>query len=63
MSYFFNFLQLLCWVMVGYYLALHNVWAQVSFGLGAVLLGLISVMNDVSKELRKNGNTRKPKRS
>jgi hypothetical protein len=48
---------LLCWVAVGYNLALHNTWAQVSFGLAAVVLGLISAMNEVGKEIRKRGTS------
>jgi hypothetical protein len=57
MPFILSFFQLLCWVAVGYNLALHNTWAQVSFGLAAVVLGLISAMNEVGKEIRKRGTS------
>jgi hypothetical protein len=57
MSFIFNFFQLLCWIAVGYNLALHNNWAIFSFSLLAILLGLMSAMNDVGKELRKHGSS------
>lgn len=57
MSFILNIFQLVCWVFVGYNIALHNNWASVSFGLGAMVLGLLSAMNTVGKELRKHGNS------
>ena len=57
MSFLLSFFQLLCWVAVGYNLALHNTWAQVAFALGAIALGLVSAMNEVGKEVRKRGHS------
>lgn len=57
MSFMLSFFQLLCWIAVGYNLALHNTWAQVAFSLGAITLGLASAMNEVGKEMRKRGTS------
>jgi hypothetical protein len=61
MTFLFSFIQLLCWVGFGYYWHAQNLWAQVSCGLFAVMMGLVSAVSDVGKELNKRGTTNKSK--
>lgn len=57
MSFLFNIIQLFCWIAVGYQLALDNNWAAFGIGMFSIVIGLVSAMNDVGKELRKHGNS------
>jgi hypothetical protein len=57
MSFVFSFAQLICWVMVGYNIALHNNWAAFGLSMLSLSLGLMSAMNDVGKAVKERGIT------
>lgn len=57
MPLFFNFAQLLCWVFVGYNIALDNNWAAFGLAMLSISLGLMSAMNDIGKVVKERGIT------
>lgn len=59
MSFFFNVLQIVGWIGVGFNIHANNNWAVFGCVMFSFAMSLISAMDMVGKQLREHGNSSK----
>ena len=59
MNFVYNFLQLVGWVGVGYYIHAHNNWAIFGCAMFSMAMGFLNAMDTIWKQMGKHGNSSK----